>query len=90
MECRGSVVEWDSDGAPLRVVGTDTDITKRKNDEEKLEKISRRLELALDVSCIGVFEADLQTGLVEWDDNILKIFGMEGTASIKPFAAWKR
>nr|WP_316654349.1 EAL domain-containing protein [uncultured Gellertiella sp.] len=89
VECRGSVVEWDSDGAPLRVVGTDTDITKRKNDEEKLEKISRRLELALDVSCIGVFEADLQTGLVEWDDNILKIFGMEGTASIKPFAAWE-
>lgn len=89
IECRGSVVEWDREGTPLRVVGTDTDITKRKEDEARLEKLSQRLEMALDVSQIGVFEADLETGLADWDDNILKIFGLEGTEHLKPFSVWE-
>ncbi|MBB4064648.1 sensor domain-containing protein [Gellertiella hungarica] len=89
IECRGSVVEWDQDGTPLRVVGTDTDITKRKEDEARLEKLSQRLEMALDVSQIGVFEADLETGPADWDDNVLKIFGLEGTEHLKPFSVWE-
>jgi diguanylate cyclase (GGDEF)-like protein/PAS domain S-box-containing protein len=89
VECRGAVVEWDEDGNPVRVVGTDIDITRRKNDEAELERLSRRLELALDVSQIGVFEANLDAGHVEWDENIKKIFGLEGTDSIKPFTVWQ-
>ncbi len=85
IECRGSVVEWDPEGTPMRVVGTDTDITRRKEDEARLEKLSQRLEMALDVSQIGVFEADLDTGMADWDDNVLKIFGLEGTEHLKPF-----
>lgn len=69
----------------MRVVGTDTDITRRKEDEARLEKLSQRLEMALDVSQIGVFEADLDTGMADWDDNVLKIFGLEGTEHLKPF-----
>ena len=88
VECRGSVVEWDQDGKPLRVVGTDIDITRRKNDEAELERLSRRLELALEVSQIGVFEANLETGYAEWDENIKRIFGLEGTETQKPFSAW--
>lgn len=89
IECRGSVVEWDRNGTPLRVVGTDTDISRRKADEERLEKLSQRLEMALEVSQIGVFEADLETGLADWDDNVLKIFGLEGTEHVKPFSVWE-
>ncbi len=90
IECRGSVVDWDSNGAPLRVVGTDTDITKRKQDEAHLERISRRLELALDVSQIGVFEADLDAETVEWDENLLKIFGLDQSQCITPFGIWEQ
>ncbi len=79
IECRGAVVEWDADGTPTRVVGTDTDITARKEAEERLAHMSRRLDLALDISDIGVFEADIAAGTVEWDDRLLAIYGIDST-----------
>ncbi len=83
IECRGACVEWNENGAPARIVGTDTDITARKEAEEMLEHLSRRLDLALEITRIGVFEADLEAGTVEWDDRLMAIYGVEGTPRIK-------
>jgi PAS domain S-box-containing protein len=41
---RGRVVEWDRQGTPMRIVGTHTDITQRKNYEIELRKIQQELE----------------------------------------------
>jgi len=41
---RGRVVKWDEDGKPLRMVGTDVDITVRKTVEEKLRQSQKELE----------------------------------------------
>ena len=78
IECRGACVEWDETGAPLRIVGTDTDISARKRDEEMLAHLSRRLDLALEISRIGVFEADLDHDIVEWDERLIAIYGLQG------------
>ena len=89
IECRGAAVEWDEHGNPMRVVGTDTDITARKVAEEMLGNVSRRLKLALAISKIGVFEAEIAANTVHWDDGLLKIFGMEGTGNTKPDGLWE-
>ncbi len=87
IESRGAVVEYDAAGKPVRIAGTDTDITDRKEAEERLAQMSRRLELALGVSRIGVFEVNLRTGEVRWDDRMLEMYGFAGTPDGK---TWER
>jgi PAS domain S-box-containing protein len=89
IECRGACVEWDENGVPTRIIGTDTDISQRKAAEELLAHTSRRLDLALEISKIGVFETDLETGNVEWDDRLLSIYGLDNTPHVKPSGSGK-
>jgi len=72
----GSPIDWFPDGRPKRIIGTDTDITEQKTVEEQLLRVSRRLELALDVSRIGLFEANLETGELFWDPQVRQIYGI--------------
>ncbi|QWW69616.1 bifunctional diguanylate cyclase/phosphodiesterase [Rhizobium sp. WYJ-E13] len=88
IECRGAPVEWDETGKAQRVVGTDTDITARKATEEMLAQLSRRLDLALQISDIGVFEADIDHGTVEWDDRLIAIYKLQGVDRLTAGAAW--
>ncbi|MBY5353418.1 EAL domain-containing protein [Rhizobium leguminosarum] len=90
IECRGACVEWDENGVPTRIIGTDTDITARKQAEETLSRLSRRLDLALEVSRIGVFEADIERDTVEWDDRLIAIYGLQGASRQIASDAWAK
>ncbi len=74
---KGAPDAWAADGTPTRVIGTDTDITLNKLAEEEMLELSHRLQLALDASQIGVFEGNLETGELLWDDRVYDIFGMD-------------
>jgi PAS domain S-box-containing protein len=39
---RGKVIQWDSDGTPLRIIGTQTDTTERKRAEDALKQSEER------------------------------------------------
>lgn len=77
----GAPVDWFDDGRPKRIIGTDTEITESKTAEAEMARLSRRLELALEVSRIGVFEANLVTGEVYRDNRVREMYGypMDGT-----------
>jgi diguanylate cyclase (GGDEF)-like protein/PAS domain S-box-containing protein len=80
----GSPIEWFPDGRPKRIIGTDTDITEQKAAEDQLLRLSRRLELALEVSRIGLFEADLDTGELFWDGQVREIYGISDDQPVGP------
>lgn len=76
VESRGMGVEWDADGNLMRSIGTDADVTSRKDWEDQMTAMSQRVRLALEISRIGVFEANLTTGFTNWDDRMCDIYGI--------------
>ncbi|TIL56971.1 MAG: EAL domain-containing protein [Mesorhizobium sp.] len=50
-------------------------IGERQRNYAELSRLSRRLELALEASAIGVWEHDLATNELAWDERVNEIYG---------------
>ncbi|MFB6098793.1 MAG: PAS domain S-box protein [Salinibacter sp.] len=65
-----------SDGPP-ELYAIYTDITEKKQYERELEKLTTRLQLALEATDTGFWEWDLDTETVFWDEACEQLFGYE-------------
>lgn len=72
---RGMVVSRDAAGKPLRVVGTNSDITERKTIEERLRENEERWKLALEATGLGVWDSNLLTGETVYSNRWKEILG---------------
>lgn len=57
--------------------GVLTDITPRKEAEERLREMAERMQLAADAAGIGFWTRDLTTERETWDDQMLRLYGLE-------------
>ncbi|MGN7804172.1 EAL domain-containing protein [Ensifer sp. 22521] len=89
IESRGASVAYWPDGRPSRIIGTDTDITARKEAEARLEEVSRRLRLALGVSKIGVFDFNLDAQRDDWDERMFEIYGLDPSDGPPSSESWE-
>ncbi|HET7478668.1 MAG TPA: PAS domain S-box protein [Rubrobacteraceae bacterium] len=71
---RGYVVR-DSEGRPLRVIGSMLDITERKRAEEELKQSEASLAAAQERAHLGSWEWDRRTNELRWSDEHYRIFG---------------
>jgi PAS domain S-box-containing protein len=76
VELTSSIVR-DAAGQPVEVIGILHDITARKGWEDELLTLSRRLQLATETAGIGIWEWDVATDTLLWDQQMFHLYGLQ-------------
>nr|WP_276179441.1 PAS domain S-box protein [Halomicroarcula sp. DFY41] len=73
IELHGSRTTYD--GSPA-IIGTELDITERKERQRELQRTKQRLEMALQEARAGLWKWDLDTDDLYWSDELLDLLGL--------------
>jgi len=65
-------------------------ISTLRNREKQLERLSHRLRLALDTSEVAVWEMDLDSGSLLWDDRMHELYGYPRDKGPRDISHWLR
>jgi PAS domain S-box-containing protein len=89
LKCSSGVYKWvldrakilirDINGDPIKVIGTITDISKRKNIEIELIDTTERLKLAKNAANMGIFDWDCRNNVLIWDEELYGLFGVKSS-----------
>ncbi|HAQ64254.1 MAG TPA: hypothetical protein DCR43_00100 [Bacteroidales bacterium] len=69
--------EYDASGNLIQVVVTLIDISWRKSAEDNLFKLNKRLNLATLAAGMGIWDWDIKSGAMEWDENMFKLLEID-------------
>ncbi len=77
---------YDSDNKTvISTIAQGHDITERIKAEQEVSKAKEKLEIALESGNIGIWEWDIRTGALKWDERMGKIFGLGKKSLMKTF-----
>jgi len=79
---------YDETGSPTQMVGIVFDITKRKQAEEEMRRVSERLQLATRAAGIGIWDWDVVQDKLVWDDANYGLFGVRKEDFGGAYDAW--
>ncbi len=68
VQCKGSVIEWDENYRPLRMVGSHVDITKQKEVEANLRQAQDFLNKTNQAARVGGWQVDMLTQYITWSE----------------------
>ncbi len=87
----GKLVARGGDGAPLRMVGTNADVTERVRTAEQIRETMRSLELATRAADIGVWSWEIKSDRLHWDQRLCAWYEVpeETRASDLLYPFWK-
>ncbi len=84
-----AMTELEENGSPLRMIGTNQDITQQKQAEAAILESKERLEAAASAGIIGVWDWDLKNDSLYWDSVMHQLFDVppeEFTGTSKSWA----
>ena len=72
------------------VKGTMQDITSRKNAEQEIRRYTQRLQLATEAAGIGIWDWDLHTNKMVWDQQMKELYGLPAGKDEVEFNDYKK
>ncbi|MEI7743431.1 MAG: PAS domain-containing protein, partial [Chloroflexota bacterium] len=78
-----------ADGSATGLHGTVTDISERKLAEDSLRSTGERLALATRAGGVGIWEYDIVTGALAWDDQEFRLYGIARDQFSGAYEAWQ-
>lgn len=84
----GTLVRDDT-GKPLHFIAQIQDISERKQAEEKLSELNQRLALATRAGGIAVWEWDLVTNALMWDERMYEIYKLSPDDASQTYSMWR-
>jgi len=66
------------------------DVTESKKKEEEQRNNALKLELATTAAKQGIWRWDFENDILEWDNNMFKIFNVEKTDDINTYKTWSK
>ena len=82
--------EFDASGNAVRAVGTCQDITERKLGELQVRESRDRLSLATQSARIGIWEWDVRSDALVWDDLMYELYGIDEARFGGGYEAWQQ
>lgn len=86
---RGAAVERLEDGHATRLIGTHTDITDLVETRNALRESEGRLKLATTAAQLGIWDWNLESGSLVWDDTVFEIYGLKWTDGTRTKQLWE-
>ena len=83
------VVDFEG-GEAVRVVGSFQETTRRVAELEELREAHERFTLATDCSRIGIWDWDVATDRLVWDDWMCRLYGLEPGGGRQSYEEWAR
>jgi PAS domain S-box-containing protein len=81
---------FDENNVHIGFMSIETDITRRQQAQLDQEELLQRLTLATDSAQIAIWEIDLATNHIIWDDKMFEMYGYEKDPAFPPYKIWKR
>ena len=91
----GTVMDLEVQGIPIiynelpSILATFNDVTQRRRAEEKLKQVSVRLELAARAGGVGIWDYDIVSNVLLWDEQMFALYGIDRKDFIGVYEAWQ-
>lgn len=86
---RGRILERDERGAPVRMIGTHTDVSARKEADVALQEAEERWKFALESGGQGVWDLDYRSNRCFYSPTFYKQLGLQPGALEGDVNAWR-
>ena len=81
---------YDGDGEVTALCGVSTDITGQKQQERSLQRLKERFELAVEGADLGVWDWDMTTDEVEFNEQWVRMLGHSPDEIAPRFEEWEQ